>query len=377
MIGTTKKSSSIIPLRGSVQTVGLTEFRQSTPDFERLFCRHYDEIRWSCLQVAEQGVAVFAVHTQTWELSGRLILRADPLQPVTGIVGRHSTADLRLEESRGLSLRHLMFMVEPMPRGELRYRLVDLSGGQGFRDESGRKLEHIVAGGPTFVQCGEYALLILLTGEVSCFPCDALCAWSLVPERVYLQDIALHRYLPRFVQRPRSIRGRSATHISAIRGPALVCDDGSASYARRSDDGGEGRSDESAEEGAKSPLGRLCVSSPHGECSVLLDEECARKGLIIGREKCSERGVQRLLQVEGVSGVHALIILIDGGLYFIDTGSSYGCHLLARRAPLANSRLAEGSGRHQLTQQACTFELQEDTLLLLGKGLARLRWKWT
>ena len=210
-------------------------------EFETLFAAQYRAIRSFCRACREPGVAVIAVHAGTGRLAGRLWLAARVGRPAIAIIGRHSAADLLLEDHASLSLRHLALVLSPLrswDAHDVRFHVLDLRTAAAFQDERGRTLEAVRVEGPALLSCGRHALYFLQTGDATDFPRSAADAWAMLPERIYIDErdaepdrwqrrIARHRVRPRRHDRARTI-------VTEIRGPFTPTIDSSTTTSTRS-----------------------------------------------------------------------------------------------------------------------------------------------
>jgi len=282
-------------------------------DFHWLFFTHYRRIRESCLEFAEAGLAIFAIsELRGW--AGTMFL-ASPKEGVNvGVVGRHSEADLYLDDP-SIALRHLVFLVAPRgPQGDAvdgmaRFRVLDLNTGSPPIDEEGRAVESLTATGPVFLGCQGHAIMAFVTGDPGDWPASAEDAWSRLPDRVFMEEDrapSAHAEPPTPDARaPRMTRvePRRATTIRRESGPAHV--------ATRQDAGDE------------PVFGQLIIASLDRMETLRIGRESLRRGLLVGRYDRCDAG-RTAIEDPGVSRVHVLIIESDGLPYAIDLGSTNG-----------------------------------------------------
>lgn len=282
---------------------------------EVAFITHYRTIRKLCRRVRDPALAVFAIDMDG--LAGSLILGARPDRVAAAVLGRHRHVDLWLGEDPALSLRHLAILTHRHPKERpLRYRVLDLRTEVGFASESGERLDAFEASGPVFTEVGAYVVLFLpLDGRLA-WPTDPLEAWAGLPERVYTGA-------PRSASRARPARlaarpaGPDVTAVQRLPGPRRLA------HGLRA---------------GEAPLGELTVTSKHGQLTVAVGPAAARAGVLLGRyARCDNAGLA-VLETNGVSRVHLLVLDVDGALYAIDTGSTNGVHIggsAVRSHPLA------------------------------------------
>ncbi len=300
-------------------------------DFRRLFASHYTRIRATCLDFAEPGIAVFAFSLRDGTWQGSMCLAARPGEVRAGVVGRHSAADLSLDgDRRGLALRHLLYVIEPLPlraafRGEVRFRVMDLETGHPPRDEEGRAVASLTAEGPVFLSCSGVALLAFVTGDTTDWPESAADAWDIQPERIFIDERLASGSAPRrhpFAARPALDPLR--TTIVRQAGPRHV---------------GDLRSDEA-------PCGHLDLTTTRGRHQLCVGADVLGRGVLFGRyERCHSHAAAVIL-TERVSRVHLLVMDLAGDLVAIDLGSSNGTFVVDPEGgfltPLRIGRLVAG-----------------------------------
>lgn len=301
-------------------------------DPRALFIAQYRRIRSTCLDFAEPGLAVLAFSLDGGAWLGSMCLAARPGEIRAGVVGRHTGSDLFLEGDARLALRHLLYVIEPMPlsdalRGEVRFRVMDLETGSPPADEHGRSVASLTAEGPVFLRCRRYALLAFVTGDPTDWPEEAADAWACLPERVFVEERLAAGSLPRVLPIREPVReqplGRT-TVVRVLEGPTHVA-------ALASDE---------------TPCGRLHVVSRGTRRALAVGHETLRRGLLVGRyERChSQLGTP--IADERVSRVHLMIVELAGRVCAIDLGSSNGSFALdavdGRAMPLRAGPLAEG-----------------------------------
>ena len=323
------------PARAAVDnlvTIHVTSSRsRQRCDFRRLFVGHYERIRATCLSFTEPGIAVFAFSLADSSWQGSMCLAARPGEVRAGVVGRHSAADLSLDsDRRGLALRHLLYVIEPLPlrdafRGDVRFRVMDLETGHPPRDEEGRAVASLTAEGPVFLTCSGVALLAFVTGDATDWPERAADAWDIQPERIFIDERLASGSAPRrhpFAARP--VLDPLRTTIVRQAGPRHVGDLGS-------DDSGCGHFD---------------LTTARGRYHLRVGSDALGRGVLLGRyERCHNHAASVFL-TERVSRVHLLVIDIAGKLVAIDLGSSNGTFLVDPEegflTPLRIGHLAAG-----------------------------------
>ena len=190
-------------LRGGAPNSATLMHRAARPDgapqriatARELFIGAYARFADGCRAVDEPGIAVIAVDEASGQAAGIVKLCARVQRPVVALVGRHDRCDLYLEGREDLSLRQLAIVLDPVTswvRGatSVRYRMLDLRTTQAMVDEDGRPLRGLVAEGPAIVRCAGYVLYVLPLGDPSDWPAAGAEAWAMLPERVYLDELA-------------------------------------------------------------------------------------------------------------------------------------------------------------------------------------------
>ena len=300
-----------------------------------LFLMAYPKFAPVCRAFEEPGLAVIAVDEATGRPAGIVKLCARVQRPVSAIIGRHDRCDLYLHERESLSLRQLLVVVDPVKSWErgataVRYRVLDLRTSQPMVDEDGRPLRGIAAEGPAILRCAGYVLYMLVLGDPSDWPADAADAWSMLPERVYLDELenCAAGSLPK-IRRPRvDVR---ETFITRTNGPR----DTQMRLAQ-----GDG-------------VGKLEIYTPNRQLSIAVGAEALRDGVLLGRYgRCDLTDAAS--EDHSLSRVHALLMQLDERLLLIDTASS--------------------NGTFERGQQVRVVVIDKDTELRLGKK-TYLRWR--
>lgn len=370
--------------------------------FEALFRATWPELRCVGTGFGQPGVAVAAVDMIRRRVVGSMCVAAKPVHANSAIIGRHGQCDLYLDGDPALSLRHLAVLVHPLRGGasgaDVVYRVVDLRTRTAFADEHGRRLEAVTAEGPMFLTCGSYALFFLVTGDPAAWPEDAAEAWACIPERVYVDEQEAE---PDRWQRRRGRRAGPGTPAPADQPPsaAPAGDDRSAGKGRGGMAQGtlvtsapaEPRSPPAASTttttsavasvearrtaitrirsqrgptrasvelvGAdEQPLGALRLSAGADAQTVTLSERVLDEGVLLGRyERCDTHGAS-VIDIDGISRVHVLVIRVDGVVYAVDTASTNGTYL------------ARGD-------EVRIVGLSGGTELILGDDLAHMEWR--
>jgi hypothetical protein len=270
-----------------------------------LFVGAYAKFAPVCRGFDEPGLAVIAVDEATGQPAGIVKLCARVQRPVAAIIGRHDRCDLYLHGRDSLSLRQLAVIVDPVKSWErgataIKYRVLDLRTSEPMVDEDGRPLRGIAAEGPAIVRCAGFVLFMLVLGDPSDWPVDAADAWSMLPERVYLDELdnCAAGSLPK-IRRPRF--DARETFITRTNGPR----DTAMRLAQ-----GDG-------------VGTLEIFTPHRQLSILVGADALKDGVLLGRYgRCD------LTEAAGedtsLSRVHALLMQFEDRLLLVDTASSNG-----------------------------------------------------
>jgi hypothetical protein len=327
-------------------------FRASAPaiDFRRLFLAHYERIRAVCMEFAEPGLAVVSIDLRgRWEGSMCLASRAGELR--TGVVGRHSEADLFIGDDPTIALRHLLFVVEPPRslqsalRGEVRFRVLDLNTGNPPIDEDGRAVESLTAEGPIFLACQDHAIMAFVTGDPTDWPESARDAWACIPARVFVEERlaptaegSKRSRLPGARRMPIEI-GR-ITLVRRHEGPVHVVD------RRMSED--------------DSAHGILMIQSGEKTEVLRVGRESLRRGLLVGRYDRCQASERNAIEDVNVSRVHLMVVEIVGQPFAIDLASSNGSY----RAVKHSTELV----RFQSTQ------MEEGVVVALGSTDSCIGW---
>lgn len=343
--------------------------------FRDLFVRNYASVRQRCANFSEPGLAVVAIDSFTGRLTGILCVAAKVGAANSAIIGRHSMTDLYLDGDASLSLRHLAVVVSPLESSpdNIRFRVIDLRTQAAFQDEHGRRFEGLVAEGPLFVRCGNYALMCLVTGDPTAWPERAEDAWSFIPERVYLQADSAEPDRWRRKKRNRGerrLRGRGRER--RLRGEHSPGEDDErqargkprkrAPFDRQGavtlvqGELGPVRAQTRLLGDGEEPIGALKLRVGDKYHAVLVGPQAMRRGILLGRyERCDVDG-SKLLTSESISRVHLLVVQDGERVYAIDTASTNGTWVLDD------------------DREVRIIGLDVDVELCLGNDLAYLRW---
>lgn len=277
-----------------------------------MFIGAYERFATLCREVDEPGIAMLAVDEFTGMPAGLVRLRARPGRHVAAIIGRHDACDLFLDRHASLALRHLAVVLAPVTswkRGEtnVRYRIFDLRTETGFMDEHGKTMHGLRAEGPALLRVANHAIFVLPLGDATDWPVRASDAWSMLPERVYFDEMTC-RPEGSLTAMPINSRTRKSmlyrTHGPRETGQGLV---------ERGDIRG------TLEVIGQTKYGRMKIG-----------EEALRDGVLLGRyARCDGAA---LLEDQQMSRVHALLLQIDDDLMLIDTASRNGSYLPGQAA---------------------------------------------
>ncbi len=302
-----------------------------------LFVGAYAKFAPVCRAFEEPGLAVIAIDEATGIPAGIVKLCARVQRPVAAIVGRHDHCDLYLEGRSELSLRQLAVIVDPVKSWErgataIRYRVLDLRTSAPMVDEDGRPLRGLAAEGPAILRCAGYVLFMLVLGDPSDWPADAADAWSMLPERVYLDELenCASGSLPK-IRRPK-LDARE-TFITRTNGPR----DTAMRLAQ-----GDG-------------VGVLEIYTPNRQLVINIGADALGDGVLLGRYgRCDLTDAAG--EDHSMSRLHALLMQLEDRLLLVDTASSNGTF--------------EGGERVRVVV------VEGNTELRLGKKTF-LRWRWT
>lgn len=302
-----------------------------------LFVGAYERFAPACRAYEEPGLAVIAIDEATGHAAGIVKLCARVQRPVAAIVGRHDKCDLYLNGREQLSLRQLMVVVDPVMSFErgassIKYRVLDLRTTTPMVDEDNRPLRGIAAEGPAIMRVAGYTLFMLVLGDPSDWPASGADAWSMLPERVYLDELenCAQGSLPR-IRRPRlDVR---ETFITRTNGPR----DTGMRLAHSGD-----------------IAGTLEINTPHRHLTIQVGAKALDDGVLLGRYgRCDL--MEAAAEDHTLSRVHALLMRLGDRLLLVDTGSTNGTFELGERTRLV--------------------VMEKDTELRLGKKTF-LRWRW-
>lgn len=300
-----------------------------------LFIGAYPKFAPQCRAFEEPGLAVVAVDEATGQPAGIVKLCARVQRPVSAIIGRHDRCDLYLHTRDELSLRQLAVIVDPVKSWErgatsIKYRVLDLRTSEPMVDEEGRPLRGIVAEGPAILRTAGFVLFMLVLGDPSDWPADAADAWAMLPERVYLDELA----------------NCAAGSFPKLRRPRV---DARQTYITRT----AGPRDTGMRLSTGDGVGTLEIYTPTRQLSILVGAQALRDGVLLGRYgRCD------LTEAAGddnsISRVHALLIQFEERLLLVDTASS--------------------NGTFEVGERVRVVELAANTELRLGKKTF-LRWR--
>lgn len=305
---------------------------RGSTDAKTLFVGAYAKFADQCRAFDEPGLAVIAVDEDTCRPAGIVRLTTRVGRPVAAIVGRHDHCDLYLTGREDLSLRQLAVVLEPVAdwvRGStaIRYRMLDLRTTEAMMGEDGKRIRGLVAEGPAIVRCGGYTLFALPLGDPSDWPASPEDAWSMLPARVYLDEIPpdiARGSLPVMPRRAPELRLGSSTLITRTPG---VRDTGMRLVHGDS-------------------AGTLELYTPTKQVALAIGESALKDGVLIGRyDRCDAKDIAG--DDTSLSRVHALLMRIEDRLLLIDTASS--------------------NGTFEKGQQIRVVVIESDTELRLGK----------
>lgn len=301
-----------------------------------LFLGAYARFSELCREVDEPGLALLAVDEYTGAPAGLVRLRARVGRHVAAIVGRHDACDLFLDRHSSLALRHLAVILDPVTswrRGDstVRYRVLDLRTESGFTDEHGKAMRGLRAEGPAMMRCASHAVFVLPLGDPSDWPQSPDVAWSMLPERVYFDEMQWRpegsvTAMPLDVNTRRSMIYR--THGPRETGQGMI------------------------ERGDTAGTLEIIGETRYG--GLKIGDQALRDGILLGRyARCDGAA---LLEDMSMSRVHALLLQIQDSLMVIDTASRNGTFLPGQPA----ARVIPITGESEIN---------------LGKH-TRIRWRW-
>jgi len=309
---------------------------RGSTDAKTLFISGYAKFADACRAFDEPGLAVIAVDEDTCRPAGLVRLTARVQRPVAAIVGRHDHCDLYLHAREDLSLRQLAVVMEPVAnwtRGatNVRYRMLDLRTTEAMMGEDGKRIRGLVAEGPAIVRCGGYTLFALPLGDPSDWPQSAEDAWSMLPARVYLDEIPpdiARGSLPVMPQRKLELGASTITRTPGVRDTGMRLVQGDIA-------------------------GYLELYTPTKQVTLAIGESALKDGVLIGRyDRCDAKDIAG--DDTSLSRVHALLMRIEDRLLLLDTASS--------------------NGTFERGQQVRVIVIDADTELRLGKK-TYARWR--
>ena len=317
-------------------------------DLRELFIGAYGMFAARCRAIDEPGVAVIGIEEATGRPAGVMTLLARVQRYVAGIAGRHDACDLYLHGNGDLALRQVAIVLDPVhswaPRStQIRYRMLDLRTKGGFVDESGRPLRGLRCEGPAMVRCGGFAIFVLPLGDPADWPESAKDAWSMIPERVYFDELdrSPKGSIPIVAQRQPFADGTGLTP-SRVRSSVVMRTHGPRDTANSFAAVGD-------------HAGTLEVIGRQQRGTLTLGHDALHDGVLIGRyARCDGSS---LLDDTSLSRVHALLLHVDDALLYVDTASRNGSRMRGDR----DGRL---------------FVLESGTELELGSA-TRVRWRWS
>jgi hypothetical protein len=308
---------------------------RGSTDPKALFIGAYTKFADQCRAFEEPGLAVIAVDEDTCRPAGIVRLTARVQRPVAAIVGRHDHCDLFLTAREDLSLRQLAVVLEPVAnwtRGStaIRYRMLDLRTTEAMMGEDGKRIRGLVAEGPAIVRCGGYTLFALPLGDPSDWPASGEDAWSMLPARVYLDEIPpdmARGSLPRMPQQSK-LGASTITRTSGVRDTGMRLVQGDIA-------------------------GYLELYCPTKNVTLAIGESALKDGVLIGRyDRCDAKDIAT--DDTSLSRVHALLMRVEDRLLLLDTASS--------------------NGTFEKGQQVRVVVIDADTELRLGKK-TYARWR--
>lgn len=279
---------------------------RGSTDPKTLFIAAYAKFVDACRAFDEPGLAVIAVDEDTCRPAGIVRLTARVQRPVAAIVGRHDHCDLYLHAREDLSLRQLAVVLEPVASWQpgatnIRYRMLDLRTTEAMTGEDKKRIRGLVAEGPAIVRCGGYTLFALPLGDPSDWPQSAEDAWSMLPARVYLDEIPpdiARGSLPVIPQRPPSLGASTITRTPGVRDTGMPLVQGDVA-------------------------GHLELYTPTKQVTLAIGESALEDGVLIGRyDRCDAKDIAG--DDTSLSRVHALLMRIEDRLLLLDTASSNG-----------------------------------------------------
>lgn len=321
-----------------------------------LFRGAYARFADLCREVDEPGLALLAVDEETGAPAGLVRLRARVGRHVAAIVGRHDQCDLFLAHHASLALRHLAVVLDPVASWErgnsrVRYRILDLRTETGFSDEHGKAMRGMRAEGPALMRLANHAVFILPLGDATDWPQSAEDAWSMLPERVYFDEMSC-RPEGSVLSMPVASLGSAEARSNANALRRLGDVETQRSFVYRTHgprETGQGLVMRGDVAGTLEIIGE----SRYG--ALQIGDAALRDGVLLGRyARCDGAA---LLEDPSLSRVHALLIQVDDSLLVVDTASRNGTYLPGQPA-------------------ARVIPVSSGSEIHLGKH-TRIRWRWS
>ena len=243
------------------------------------------------------------------------------------IIGRHGMCELYLSGDPRISLRHLTLLLYPKSHG-FRFRLLDLRSSLSFQNERGDLCKSVEADGPLFIRLGSYTLFFFPTKSDIFRRSNPRKAWDSIPRRLYDEQMFLPPTSP-------DNEDDEISSVFSLPPPRAI---------------------------TSCSLGDI-VAEMELDCKskkvvVSVDQASLETGILLGRYGRCDSVASGILNVNYISRVHLLLIMIAGEIYVIDTGSTNGCYYRDKRF----TRLQMDNNR-------------EITLGKSGKSPFYLRWK--
>lgn len=237
-----------------------------------------------------------------------------------------------------MSLRQGALIVYPRSENDrVRFRLLDLRALVPLEDERGHPFAALEADGAVFVAADRSYFFIFPVGpDEPSWSGSAEAIWESLPERTYLEELAIEQAQEQFWRRAEHARRMEGTLALSLPGVLLPEED-------------------SLIDDEEPPRARLVVTSPDGELTLMLGESAITRGVLLGRYPRCDGSRFGLLSHHSISRVHALVIQIGGKIYAVDVGSTNGVWLAKTRVLAAELGFGKSVTLAESVSVECSF----------------------
>ncbi len=256
----------------------------------------------SALSSCNEGFAVLAATPGSGDTVAQVIDNASLGEFHTVVIGRHDHADTAVLTDRALSLRHAMVILNRDASGCPFIRVLDLRSMYGIQDRDGRSHLSLAANGPVALRMADTAFFILPLsadggprGLGSADLSFNAVTWTRAEPYIPEDDVENHLKELSDVTHTRS----AVSVVTEVKG-----------VGERT--------------GTPGKIGHLELRAAGRSYTRAVDQHALRAGMLLGRYERCDVNENHIDMPRAVSRVHALLLIIDGCLYAIDTGSING-----------------------------------------------------